>query len=192
MSTSTYVPKHLIYELWLKQYYIDTSSRSVLMCGQESSVFVLPHKLIGNYCRYFLIHSLPKLLEDAPLTVRARMWHMHDCALAHFSCAVRDVLNNTYHARWIGRGGSTAWPPHLLHLNPLDSYVQGHLDTLVCAVPVENEEADHHYTVGACHTIRNYLGTLPDTAVHDKTYQGVHWISWRIFWACMISVFFRL
>jgi hypothetical protein len=36
---------------------------------------------------------------------------MHDGAPAHFSRAVRDVLNNTYHDPWIGRGGPTAWPP---------------------------------------------------------------------------------
>jgi hypothetical protein len=36
---------------------------------------------------------------------RARMWYMHGGAPAHFSRAVRDVLNNTYHDRWIGRGG---------------------------------------------------------------------------------------
>jgi hypothetical protein len=36
---------------------------------------------------------------------------MCDGAPAHFSRAVRDALSNTYQYRWIGRGGSTAWPP---------------------------------------------------------------------------------
>jgi hypothetical protein len=56
---------------------------------------VLPHGLTGNHYRDFLLHDLPKLMEDVPLAVRARMWYMHDGAPAHFSCAVRDVLNNT-------------------------------------------------------------------------------------------------
>jgi hypothetical protein len=54
---------------------------------------VLPHRLTGNHYRDFLVHDLPKLLEDVPLAVRARMWYMHDGAPAHFSRAVRDVLN---------------------------------------------------------------------------------------------------
>jgi hypothetical protein len=39
------------------------------------------------------------------------VWDMHDGVPTHFSLAVRDVLNNTYHDQWIGRGGPTAWPP---------------------------------------------------------------------------------
>jgi hypothetical protein len=58
---------------------------------------VLPHRLTGNHYRDFLLHDLPQLLGDLPLTVRARMWYTHDGALAHFSRAVLDVLGNTYH-----------------------------------------------------------------------------------------------
>jgi hypothetical protein len=58
---------------------------------------VLPHRLTGNHYRDFLLHYLPKLLEDVPLAVRARMWYMHDGAPAHLSRAVRNALNITYH-----------------------------------------------------------------------------------------------
>jgi hypothetical protein len=85
------------------------------------------------------------------MALRARMWHMHDGALAHFSCALRDVLNNTYHDRWIRRGGPTVWPPRSPDLNPL----WGHLKTLVYAAPVDNEEALHRRIVDACQTIPN-------------------------------------
>jgi hypothetical protein len=34
--------------------------------------------------------------------------------------AVRQVLSNTYHDWWTGRGGFIAWPPRSPHLNPLD------------------------------------------------------------------------
>jgi hypothetical protein len=76
----------------------------------------------------------------------------------HFSRAVRDVLNNTYHDPWIGRGGPTAWPPRSPDLNPLDCYLWGHLNTPVYAAPVDNEEALHHRIVDACQTIRNCPG----------------------------------
>jgi hypothetical protein len=60
-------------------------------------------RVTGNHYRDFFLHDLPKLLEGVPLAVRARMWYMGGGAPAHFSRAVRDVLNNIYHDRWIGR-----------------------------------------------------------------------------------------
>jgi hypothetical protein len=81
---------------------------------------------------------------------------MHDGAPAHFSRAMRDVLSNAHHDRWTSRGGPTAWPPRSPDLNPLDFYLLGHLNTLVYAAPVDNEEA--HRIVDACQTIGNYPG----------------------------------
>jgi hypothetical protein len=79
-------------------------------------------------------------------------------APAHCSRAVPYVLNNTYHGRWIGRGGRTAWPPRSPDFNTLDSYPWRHLKTLVHAAPVDNEEVLYHRTVDACQTIHNYPG----------------------------------
>jgi hypothetical protein len=104
---------------------------------------VLTRRLTDNHCRDFLLYDLTKLLEDAPLVVRARMWYMYDGASAHFSRAVRDVLNNTYHGRWIGRGGPNAWLPRSPDLNPLEFYLWEDLKTIVYAAPVDKEEALH-------------------------------------------------
>jgi hypothetical protein len=59
-------------------------------------MFGRPHQLTGNHHGDFLLHDLPKLLEDVPLAVRAPMWHMRDCAWSYFILAMLDVLNNTY------------------------------------------------------------------------------------------------
>jgi hypothetical protein len=67
-------------------------------------------------------YDLPKLLEDVPLAVRARMWYKHDATPVHFCRSVRDVLNNTYLDRWICTGGPSAWPPRSPDLNPPDFY----------------------------------------------------------------------
>jgi hypothetical protein len=48
------------------------------------------------------------------------MWYVHGDDPTHFSRAVRDVLNNTYHDRWIGRGQPIAWTPCSPDLNLLD------------------------------------------------------------------------
>jgi hypothetical protein len=92
-----------------------------------------------------------------PLAVRERMRYMNDGALVYFSRAVRDVLYNTYHDRWIGRGGPTAWPPRSPDLNPLEFNLWGHLKSLVYAAPVYNEEALDHRIVDTSQTSHNYL-----------------------------------
>jgi hypothetical protein len=81
---------------------------------------------------------------------------MHYGALTHFSLAVQDILNNTYHDQWIHRGGPTAWFPCSPDLNPLDFYLWGQLNPRVCAASVDNEEALHHRIVDACRTIHSY------------------------------------
>jgi hypothetical protein len=65
---------------------------------------VLPHRLTGNHYRDFFLHDLPKLLQGVPLTVRARTWYLHDGAPLYSCRTLRDVLSNTYHDPWIGRG----------------------------------------------------------------------------------------
>jgi hypothetical protein len=43
----------------------------VLVGGCFADPDVLPRQLTGNHNRDFLLHDLPKLLEDVPLAVRA-------------------------------------------------------------------------------------------------------------------------
>jgi hypothetical protein len=86
------------------------------------------------------------------------MLYMHDGAPAPFSRAVRDILNNTYHGQWIGRGGHTAGLPISPDLNPLDFCLWGHLKSLVYAAPVDNEEVLHHRILDVCQAMRNYPG----------------------------------
>jgi hypothetical protein len=78
---------------------------------------------------------------------------MHDGAQAHFSRAVRDVINNTYHDRLISSGGPSAWPPRLPDFNPLDFELWEHLKSPVYAAPVDKEEALNHCSVTAYQTV---------------------------------------
>jgi hypothetical protein len=90
--------------------------------------------------------------------IAERILYMHGSASAHFSRAVRDVINNTYHDQWRRRQGPVAWPPRSPHLNPLDFYPWGHVKSLVYASSVAKKEAIHRRIVDACQTILNYLG----------------------------------
>jgi hypothetical protein len=76
-------------------------------------------------------------------------WKMHHWQSEH-ECgtymmvlrAVRDVLSNTYHDGWIGRGGPTAWPPRSPDFSEFVP-VRTHESPCVCRT-LDNEEALHH------------------------------------------------
>ena len=53
------------------------------------------------------------------------MWYQHDGLPAHFSIAARQVFNDKYLKRWIGRGGAVSWPPRSPDLTPLDFFLWG-------------------------------------------------------------------
>jgi hypothetical protein len=72
---------------------------------------------------------------------------MRDGAPAHFTRAVRDILNNTYPNGWIGTGGLTAWPPRSSDLNPQDFCLLERLKTLLYASLIDSEETLHYRIV---------------------------------------------
>jgi hypothetical protein len=96
---------------------------------------------------------------------------MRGAALAHFSRAVRDILNNAYHARLIGRGGPSAWPQRSPDLNPLDFHPWEHLNSLVCAAPVDNER--HIALWVPVRLSATAPASSVDAAVHYETCRGV-------------------
>jgi hypothetical protein len=148
---------------------------------------VLPHRLTGNHHRDFLSHDLPKVLEDVSLAIRPWMWCMHGGAPAHFSRAVRDVLNSIYHERWLVEEAST--------LARFES--SGFLPVVtpeylcVCGSCWQRKGTSplHCECLSDCQNLSRHLGT--DTVVQGETCRGVRWISWRTFWA-HINVLFQL
>jgi hypothetical protein len=54
---------------------------------------------------------------------------------AHYGEDVRQCLNASCPGRWIGHGGSIAWPPRSPDLTPMDFSLRGHLKECVYAVP---------------------------------------------------------
>jgi hypothetical protein len=104
----------LLFELHLKEYCRDLFSCYQLWCWLLVGPRVVPHRPTCKHYQHFLFQYLPKL------AVGPRMGYTHDGAPAHASPAMRGVLCNSYHGRWIGRGGPSAWPPPSTpDLNPL-------------------------------------------------------------------------
>lgn len=117
----------------------------------------LPTNLDGARYHYFLVHTLPRLLEDVPVSIRRRIWFMHDGAPAHFSHLARNWLSNpnNYGNNWIGRGGPIAWPPRSPDLNPCDFFLWGYCKSLVYAEPINTIEELRERITDAFETIRN-------------------------------------
>ena len=53
---------------------------------------------------------------------------------------MREILNQQYPDRWIGRGGPRHWPPRSPDLNPLDFFLWGHVKNVVYRHAIETEE----------------------------------------------------
>jgi hypothetical protein len=58
----------------------------------------------------------------------------------HFSRRAREILDQQYPDRWIGRGGPRNWPARSPDLNPLDFFLWGHVKNVVYRHPVDTEE----------------------------------------------------
>ncbi|CAF1626249.1 unnamed protein product [Rotaria magnacalcarata] len=50
---------------------------------------------------------------------------MHDGAPSHYTCIVRNCLDNNFSSKWIGRRGPTSWPPRSPDLTPCDFFLWG-------------------------------------------------------------------
>jgi hypothetical protein len=62
-----------------------------------------------------------------------------DGAPPHLSSIVRDVLNDRFPDRWIGRGGLILWPHYSPDRTPLDFFVWGHVKNIVYVEKIQNK-----------------------------------------------------
>jgi len=108
--------------------------------------FVFHSNLTGNTYETFLRNELPGLLEDVPLMVSSQMYFQHDGAPLHYTRHVREYLNESIPKRWLGYGGPVAWATRLPDLTPLDSYLWGHMKTLVYETKRRSSQ-EQHFTI---------------------------------------------
>jgi hypothetical protein len=173
-----------------QQYSINMLAGTAGEC--LARLHALAPRLTVNYYQDFLLHDLPKLLEDILWQSWVWMWYMHDGAPAHFSCVVRDILNNTYHVWWRGRARNTAWPPHSPDLNPLQFYtVRTPKNPCVCSSCWQQRTSLLHCGCLSDHLQLSWHLSM-DVVVHNETCWGMHCISWRTSSALIINVLFQL
>ena len=73
-------------------------------------------------------------MEDVPLHVSMNMWMQHDVAPAHYALCSRQVMNEIFDEKWIGRGGPVACPPRSPDLTLADYFLWGFVKERIMAV----------------------------------------------------------
>ena len=73
-------------------------------------------------------------MKDVPLHVCINMWMQHGGAPPHYAPCSRQVMNEIFDEKWIGRGGSVAWLPRSPDLTSPDYFLWGFDKNRVMAV----------------------------------------------------------
>ena len=77
---------------------------------------------------------MPQLMEEMPLHVRMNIWMQHDDAPSHYDLCSRQVMNEIFDEKLIGRDGPVAWPPRSPDLTSPDYFLWGFVKERVMAV----------------------------------------------------------
>ncbi|KAJ4429937.1 hypothetical protein ANN_22141 [Periplaneta americana] len=72
-------------------------------------------------------HNMHCWAVENPRWFQSQMWYQHDGCPAYYAHTARDVLNNNYHGRWIGRAGPINWPARSPDLTSPDFFLWGYL-----------------------------------------------------------------
>ena len=126
-------------------------------CGLIDNCVIGPYffeeKLTGKIYADFLMYELPLLVENVSERTLLRMWFQQDGAPPHYANISRNVANQLFGDKWIGRGGPIAWPPRSPDLTPLDFFLWGHLKNIVMSkVPTTKEDMKERI-VAACRSV---------------------------------------
>jgi len=70
----------------------------------QTGPYFLP-RFNGETCAEFLVTQILILLENVSLRARETLIFQHDGVLVHFSRRVREILNERFPDRWMGRVG---------------------------------------------------------------------------------------
>lgn len=101
---------------------------------------ILPASMTADAYIELLTGELEDDLEGLPVARYRAMWYQQDGAPAHYARRVREILDEKFPGRWIGRGGPVPWPPRSPDLTPLDFFLWGYIKNYVYAVPCDSRD----------------------------------------------------
>jgi hypothetical protein len=95
------------------------------------------------------------MLQDANLQTGIQLKIVHDRATPHLLLTFRQFSNSFYPEKRMGREGQAAWPARSPDLNPLYSYLRGHLHSTVRTTEVSDVQYWQQQTQAGCNMIRS-------------------------------------
>lgn len=102
-----------------------------ILCNQIIGPFFIDGNLTAERYLNLLRNQVVPAIRNAVGDAFERVWFQQDGAPAHFGVVVREFLNQTFPNQWIGRTGTTEWPPRSPDLSPLDFFYWGYLKSKV-------------------------------------------------------------
>ncbi|KYQ48648.1 hypothetical protein ALC60_12302, partial [Trachymyrmex zeteki] len=93
----------------------------------------------------------------------------HDRAPAHYSRRVREILDERFPDKWIGRGGPIVWPARSPDFNVLDYFVWGYAKAAV-----------EHIRDGTQNEVREEIVAAFQTITPDMAHRATRQISRRV------------
>lgn len=162
---------------WLREVEYQRQWSVNVWCGILGNKIIGPYfidgALTGQKYSTFLTETLPVLLENIPLNVRQVMWYQHDGCPAHYAQQARNIVQEHFPNRWIGRGGIFPWPPRSPDMTPLDYFLWGALKDIVYRVPPTTEENMQQRIREACTAL------APET-IQDATLSFINRLNYCI------------
>ena len=123
-------------------------------CGIVGDHVIGPYfvegRLTGQVYANFLQNVLPQLREDVPLHVHMNMWMHDDGAPPHYALCSRQVINEIFDKKWIGRDGPVVWPPRSPDLTSPDYFLWGFVKERVMAVAPTTPDGMKNRICRAC------------------------------------------
>ena len=104
----------------------------------------------------------------------------------HIYGPVKELLDQNFGNDWIGRGGPLVWPPYSPDLNTCDFYLLGHIEYIVCQVPLTSIE----HLKNRIREITQSVNENTLMRVWDNKKKGIRSTSvreWRSYWTHIIA-----
>lgn len=90
--------------------------------------FILDDNLTGEaYCDLLANRIIPNIRQKFGQELYNNLWFQQDWAPPHYYLRARQILNEQFPNRWIGRRGAIEWPARSPDLSPLDYFFWGYL-----------------------------------------------------------------
>lgn len=124
---------------WVRETHTQYPQKINVWCGIIDGYLIGPfffeENLNAQRYEILLVDQIIPAIRNIFPNNFEEIWFQHDEAPAHFGLGPRQILNETFPLRWIGRRnrneGGEDWPPRSPDLTPLDYYLWGYLKSKV-------------------------------------------------------------